>query len=183
MIRIELTGLRNALKDLKKIKDRTRRLKVMKKAIRAAGRVLLSSMRGIIKAKLRRSGNLLKATSTRLRYYRKSDILVLMVGIKSWVIGDYKGRKTVSHKYAHLAQKGHKAFTQIVKVQPGKRYMIKGSSGLVVVSNRSPTVIQLRRRIGAAKGENFVESVTRMQGNVALRKAEEVLQKELASTQ
>lgn len=177
LVNITLGGIKKALKDLKKFR-KPERIKVFIKALRAAGNTFLKAFRKEAK-KHDRSGTFRKALSMKQKYYKNSDTLIIMIGIKSWFAGTYRGKKVVPHKYGHLLLGGHDGFTQQYKVIPGRRYMIRGKSGLVVAKNNSGQTVSIRRRVGAAKGDDFITRIASSHRGQALAAAVAVVKKGL----
>ena len=167
--RIELGGIQDILSRTKDITDPAARLKLMKKAIRAAGAYLLKQIRRLLK-KHDRTGWLRKSMKSKLKYYKKSGTLVLIVGVGSnlrttaqlekWL---GKARKTVaanivSHNYAHLLFEGHKAFTQTI-----------------TYTTKRGKQVTMRRRIAAARGDNVIYQVAAMYGEDAKKRMGDVI--------
>lgn len=164
--RIEIAGIKSALKDLKKFTGENR-IKVMKKAFRAAANAILKNMRKRLKTNGHyRSGLLYKSLKTKLKYYKKLDVLVVMVGVKSNMKGTYKGNPITSHKYAHFITKGRKSFTQFY-------------SPFFVMKNSPSRAALLTREIGAVQADNFIAAAVYTQQVAAIAAAKKVLDKEL----
>lgn len=127
------------------------RLKLMKKAMRAAGRVMLQVARRVYKGMVKdRSGTLRKSLKSRLRFYKKADVLVLLVGVQSWFKGEYNGQRVIAHKYAHLVTRGRKKFRQT--------YRYKDRKGRVWTA---------RRWVKGTVGRDFIEVASRAAVNTA----------------
>lgn len=110
-ITLELTGFQQALKDLKKLRRGKERTDALKKAMRAAGAKMLIIVRRLLRPH-KRSGWLSRTNKSKLKYYKKTDTLALIVGVQSNAETSYNGRKIVSHKYEHFLRLGRKGFYQ-----------------------------------------------------------------------
>lgn len=167
--KVQLSGLSEILRAADAIFDPKKRLALMKKAIRAAGAVLLKEMRRRLKSH-DRTGWLRKSMKSKLKFYKKSSTLVMIVGVASGMrttadvekrLG--KAKKTVaqnivSHNYAHLVFGKRKAFTQTIN------YVTKKGKRVV-----------MQRRIAAYAGDNVITQVADMFGAVAKQKMIDII--------
>lgn len=102
MITITLEGVRPALKGLKRFTGAARRT-VMRKALRAGGKVILQLAKKFVP---KRSKTLFKSMAVKVKYYKKREAAVAMIGPRTWFYGEWRGRKLIAHKYAQLVEQG-----------------------------------------------------------------------------
>lgn len=178
LVQIHLEGLQQALKGLKKYKGDDR-VKLLKKAVRAAGNELLKVARKFVPVD---TGWLKKSLSQKIWYNKKKDILAAIVGVKSWATAvvfpdksfqkwnlkkdgrnfPAKSRFVIAHKYAHFAYGDRKSFLQTY-----------------TYTNRKGSKVQIRRQIGASKGTKFLDKAVQNAQSKAIAKAADVVAKGL----
>lgn len=115
IIRGELTGLRDALNSLKAVK-RSAGSRILRKALSAASKPMLDTARQLVP---RRTGLLRKSLGRRIKTYRSTGIVVVMIGprtgFKRQIKGgraarraDVRGKQAYADPthYAHLVERG-----------------------------------------------------------------------------
>lgn len=153
-VQVELTGIKEAMAGIERL-EKKNRIVWMKKALRRAGAYVLRFIR--IEAKKHdRSNTLYRSLKSKLKYYKKTDTLVMLLGVRSWFEGTFRGRKVVPHRYLHLILKGHKEFQQQFVTKPGKRYAKKDKRTGKLVFYTAKKPMHITRRVGAAKADNFI---------------------------
>jgi hypothetical protein len=122
-MRIELRTY-GFLKQIDFLKQKVKgRKDVIRRAVRAAGKIYLAEMRAMVQRN-KRSGVIAKSIGLKSRYYKKGDVFVAIIGVKSNIAGAWKGRRVISHKYAHLLDRGRSGMTQNIVFAPGKAFPI-----------------------------------------------------------
>jgi HK97 gp10 family phage protein len=84
--------------------------KVQRRVLRSAVNAATTPVTKAAKAKAdasKQSGLLKKALGKKTKSYSKSMTVVGIVGARTNVIGEYKGKKRWPAKYSHLVEKGH----------------------------------------------------------------------------
>lgn len=154
MTRIGLHGVKEALRGLRKYANPYRK-QLMRKALRAAGRYLLALAKLYVP---KNSQLLFRSLTTRMKYYAKNDVLVLVMGPKSWATTIHNGRKQIAHKYAHLAEDGRSAVVN-------RKLMPMNINGRWL----------FRKHVRAAAGQPFVKRSVRVGGGQALDEIRKVV--------
>jgi len=169
-IKVELSGVNEALSGALDLADPKKRADLMKKAIRAGGRVLLKYMRAMMR-KHDRTGWLRKNLISKLKYYKKQGTLVLILGVKSNATTTVTVRQRIgrnfikqtkqitAHKYAHLVMFPRRQFTQQLTFR-----------------NRLGHIVTQQRNIGRYKGDNIIDAATQFHGAEALAAIRRVIE-------
>jgi len=168
-MKMELVGVNEALSQATDMTDPKRRKALMKKALRAGGAILLKFMRQKLR-KHDRTGWLRKNLISKLKYYKKQDTMVLILGVKSNAtttvtvekrLGNSVVQKTeriTAHKYAHLVMFPRRSFTQQLSF-----------------TNKTGKVVTQQRRITGYQGDNVIDMTTKYHGAEALAKIRSVI--------
>lgn len=149
MISFRIQGFQEALKDLEKLQGKDRE-RVFKKALRAAGKVLRLQLAMLTPI---RSGTMKRSMQYRVKYNKKTDTFILLVGVKSWYSGIWQGKKVVPHRYGHFVTGGRKGFQQNIRIRPGQTLKV-GRNGFIKNHGKMPMF--LTRKVGAAKPNDLL---------------------------
>ena len=104
-IKGEITGLADVFRQLRNV-DKKVRNRLLKKAIRAASKLVLTSAKAKVAV---RTGLLRKSLGIKVKVYRKSGIVVGIVGPRTGYKGSGKDPDENPTNIAHLVEKGRKA--------------------------------------------------------------------------
>lgn len=102
-VKVEVDGLSDVLKVINDVEQGIRN-RVLRKAFRAYGKQIIKPAKA---AAPRRSGTLKKSIGQKVATY-KSGAVVLVVGPRRGVVGEYEGKKVVPSRTAHLVEFGTK---------------------------------------------------------------------------
>lgn len=151
-------SMRRALRGLAKYEKLSDRNKLLRKALRKAGNYILKLTKQYVP---KNSGLLKKSLAVKVRYYSKTKAMVVVIGPRSWYTGTVNGKKQITHKYAHIAERGRKAIMN--------RKLIKSASGKFFS-------VQLHGSfIAAAKGQSFVAKAAKIGARQAIAIVREVI--------
>lgn len=164
MISFRIQGFAAAIKDLEMLKGKDKE-RVIKKSLRAAGKVLRARLAMLTPV---RSGTMKKSMQYRVKYIKKSDTFLLLVGVKSWYSGTWQGKTVIPHKYGHFVTGGRKGFQQNIQIKPGASLRIGKNA---VIKNHGKMPMILRRAVGAARPNDLLFTAFKLAENAALQVA------------
>lgn len=147
-VRFEVADVKAGLAALRTIPEEMRR-QVFRKAMRAGARVIVNGMRQGLR-RHRRTGTLSGSIKTRVRYYAKGDVMVVVVGVSSGSTGSYRGERVVPYRYSHFVTNPRRAFTQECPRNSGKFRRIGANRPddyvtNAVVSGRSEVIAAMQK--------------------------------------
>lgn len=174
VLRVEIKGFKGIIREIRKnAPAKEYRAKLLKTALNAVGGVVARTLRQLSPV---RSGTMKKSMKHKTKYYKKSDTVVVLVGVKSKFKGNYQGKVVTPTNYAHLVTRGRKAFTQEIKIGRGKSFR----AGKILITNNTTRVIVFKRRVGAARANNFFNIAIKSSAAKALATARKRLEKAYA---
>lgn len=109
-VRFEIKDVKAGLVLLHKVPDEIRR-KAFRKALRVGARVLVRGMRAGLR-RHKRTGTLASSIKTRVKYYAKGDVMIVVVGVASATRGTFRGRDITPYKYSHFVTNPRRRFLQ-----------------------------------------------------------------------
>lgn len=97
------------------------RKKLMRKALTVGARIIKRQMKTLLAGNVR-TGLLRKAIHVSIRSYEDGRVMVAIIGPRKDTVGEYKGRRIVPWRYAHLVDLGTKSHSIGARSQhPGAR--------------------------------------------------------------
>lgn len=151
--RFEVRDVREGLQRLRDVPPELRR-KAVQKAVRAGARYLVQQMKGAMRKHFR-TGTLAKMLKTRVRYYAKRSVMVVMVGVNSEKnAGTFRGNRITPYRYAHFVTRYRRRFLQECPRKSGRFRWIGANRPDDFVSNatlsgRSAVIAVMKRVIDA----------------------------------
>lgn len=139
-VRFKASGFADAYKRLNLLKKAKAR-SIWRKAVRAGSSLLLKRMKPIV---ARETKTLQKSLAVRIKARRKDGMIMGIIGPRQKFEKYVAGVKKKPSKYAHLVEKGRKAFTQT--------WFPRSKSGIQY---------QRTRHIGAVRPRSFIERALR----------------------
>ncbi len=145
--KLEVKGLNEALNPLLTRFVGTDRITRMRKGLSKAANRMKYYIRKEFQKHMR-SGLLAGNISYRVKYYRNTDTLVAVVGVRSKKEFTYKGRNQITHKYAGFLVEGRKEANQLLRQPPFARR----------TTNRNAPKIY-PRHVGAQPGFIYMQGI------------------------